>query len=195
MNKKLLAALLIGFSIMVVGCGNETVETVEVPEVVETEITEEDGKGDVISEEEADTSESEEPIDEESAEETLEYDEEEPTEGAPYVEEGRFIDEEAIADLDIAGEYSGIQYGKCELSMYTDVEEGAVEVGNIVIYDENGNVVIESTVNKIMDNMYELGSEQNATITIYTDNETVCFELYENGEHSDYFVMTSPYIS
>lgn len=118
-----------------------------------------------------------------------EYDEE-PTEGAPYVEDGRFIDDEPVEDLDIAGAYSGITYGLCELSMYTDVVDGDVEVGIICIYDDNDELIIESPINKIMDNYYELQNNY-ADITIYTDNGNVCFELYENGAHSDYFVMTS----
>lgn len=118
----------------------------------------------------------------------------EPTEGAPYAEEGRFIDEEPIADLDIAGRYSGIINGDCEISMYTDVEEYAVEVGNIIIYDQDAHVLYEDVLNKVMDNMYEIGTS-GASISVYTDNGNIGLDFYVDGKNADYFIMVEHYES
>lgn len=134
----------------------------------------EEGRGDII-EEEADW-------------------DEEPMEGAPIVEDGRFIDDDVIDDLSVAGEYKGITYSSCVVSMYTDVDEYAAEVGNVLIIDDAGKTVCEGVLIKVMDNYYEI-SGTDFTISSYTDNETICLDLFEGNNNADYFVMVTPFIS
>lgn len=120
--------------------------------------------------------------------ESVSTEEIEPTEGAPYVAEGQFIDEAPIADTDLAGRYNGINYPRCELSIYSYVDDGNVEVGNIVIYDDKDEPVYDGSINKMMDNFYEM-SDRDVTISVYSDNGTINLDVFENGQHVDYFVM------
>lgn len=114
--------------------------------------------------------------------------------GAPVVENGRFIDDKAIPVLDIAGRYVGINYGDCIVSIYTDLEEFATEVGNVEITNQNGEVVYSGNLIQVMDNKYEIKGT-SADFTVYTDNEVINLDFYVDGKHVDYFTMVEPYIS
>lgn len=114
--------------------------------------------------------------------------------GAPVVENDRFIDDKAIPVLDIAGRYAGINYSECVVSIYTDIEEFATEVGNVEITNQNGEVVYSGNLIQVMDNKYEIKGT-SADFTVYTDNEVINLDFYVDGKHADYFTMVEPYIS
>ena len=96
--------------------------------------------------------------------------------------------------MEVAGAYNGIEYSKCEVSMYTDVEENAAVVGNIVVYNDKEEIEFDGELTKVMDNYYEL-TGTDITVSVYTDNGNLNLDMYKNGEHLDYFVMVEHYES
>ena len=177
MKKKLAVVLVLAMALGLCACGGKSEDT---DESTGTDIS--------VVEEDNDTDA------DDVNDDTDEGEEDEPSEGAPVVEDGRFIDDVAVAHGDIAGCYSGIEYGEASVSIYTDMEENAAEVGNVEITDKDGNVVYSGNLIYVMDNMYEIQG-QDVDFTVYTDNGTINLEMYVNGAHADYFVMTEPYIS
>jgi len=105
--------------------------------------------------------------------------------------EGRAISPDPISDLDIAGSYAGNNGGKASLSMYTSPETA---VGNIIIENPQGDVIMESELVKLMDNYYQIDGE-NADITVYIQGGNICLEFYNNGIYMDDYVMTEHYVS
>lgn len=125
---------------------------------------------------------------------TAENNEDEPTEGAPVVEEGRYIDDKPIEVGNIAGRYTGINYGECSVSIYTSMDEFSAEVGNVEITDKDGKILFAGRLMEVMTNKYEIYGT-NANFSVYTDGETVNLDFYAGGEHEDYFTMVEAYVS
>lgn len=118
---------------------------------------------------------------------------EEPVEGAPVVAEGRLIDEEPIAIQEIAGVYSGINYGDFTLNVYSSPENNVA--GNFEIMDKDGNTTqFMGEFSEYMTNYYGM-TDSDVTFTVYSDNGNYGLDLYVDGKHADYFVMTSHFES
>lgn len=117
----------------------------------------------------------------------------EPEEGAPLVEEGRFIDEEPIDALDMAGVYNGINYGDMEVNVYTSSEDN--RVGTLTLKNKDGDEVLyEGEFTEYMTNYYGMEKE-DVTFTVYSDNGNYGLDLYIDGEHADYLIMTEHFES
>ncbi len=119
--------------------------------------------------------------------------EEEPTEGAPIAPAGALIDDKEVLCGDIAGSYSGLNHEQASISIYSSRETENI-VGNIDITDENGNTIVSGELSPLMINYYQV-LDTPYTFTVYTDNKKVCFEMFNDKKHENYFVMTEQYES
>lgn len=106
----------------------------------------------------------------------------------------RLIDANAIETANIAGKYYGLNYGECSISIYSSPSDNDA-VGTIDIYDTAGNMVFSEELYVEGTNMYFFSVSTAVDISVYTDNGTICLDLYQGGVHTDYFIMTEAYYS
>lgn len=101
-------------------------------------------------------------------------------------------DAEAISYGDVAGKYDSIGGVYAAMSMYSSIEDEYI--GNIEI---QGNGEAVGQLVEVATNVYQVITTDGSVVLlgIYMDNENPGFDLYIDGQHVDYFIMTSPFIS
>lgn len=107
----------------------------------------------------------------------------------PEIEEGRRIADETIAIADLAGVFTGENFGSLKLAVYTEPENNIV--GIIYVYDKDGTTIYTGEIAEIADNCYAM-TYIDANFTIFTDSGDYCLDFYVDGEHADYFILTNP---
>ena len=101
-------------------------------------------------------------------------------------------DTDAIPYENVAGEYDSIGGLYVAMSMYSSIEDEYI--GNITI---QGNGEVTGQLVKVATNVYQVTTTDGSVVLLglYMDNENACLDLYIDGQHIDYFVMTSPFVS